>query len=299
MTLSPDQIEAMTRFAGRLADAARAVILPYFRTDMPVDDKADLWGGAKGYDPVTAADKGAEAAIRALIEAEYPGHGILGEEYGEKTGTEPLTWVLDPIDGTRAFITGLPLWGTLIALNDGTAPVIGVMDQPYTGERFTGNPDGAFLERIADSLNRQFAQVSLNRAVSGKLVSTSPETALGTKRLKTRACPGLAQARLMTTSPHLFRTPETQAAFTRVADRAQLVRYGGDCYAYAMVAAGQVDAVIETNLEAYDIQALIPIVRGAGGQVTDWTGGDAQAGGSVVATGDARVHAEILALLNA
>lgn len=264
MTLSPDQIETLTRFAGRLADASRAVIMPYFRTAMPVDDKADLWGGAKGYDPVTEADKGAEAAIRALIEAEYPGHGILGEEYGAKAGTEPFTWVLDPIDGTRAFITGLPLWGTLIALNDGKAPVIGVMDQPFTGERYIGNPNGAFL---------------------------------GARKLKTRACPTLSHARLMTTSPHLFRTPETLAAFNRVAEKAQLVRYGGDCYAYAMIAAGQVDAVIETNLEAYDIQALIPIVQGAGGLVTSWTGGDAQAGGSVVATGDARLHAEILALL--
>ena len=243
MTLSPDQIEILTRFAGRLADASGAVILPYFRTEMPVDDKADLWGGAKGYDPVTEADRNAEAAIRALIEAEYPGHGILGEEHGEKKGTEPFTWVLDPIDGTRAFITGLPLWGTLIALNDGTKPVVGVMDQPFTKERYIGNPAGAFLDG---------------------------------RRLKTRACPSLAHARLMTTSPHLFRTEEDRAAFERVAAKAQLVRYGGDCYAYAMIAAGQVDVVVETGLEAYDIQALIPIVEGAGGRVTSWEGGDCQ-----------------------
>lgn len=271
MTLSPkaldkDQIESLTTFAGRLADAARAVILPYFRTVMPVDDKADLWGGAKGYDPVTEADRGAEAAIRALIEAEYPDHGILGEEYGEKKGESPLTWVLDPIDGTRAFITGLPIWGTLIALNDGDQPVIGIMDQAFTGERYVGNAAGAFL---------------------------------GARPLAVRPCPDLAHARLMTTSPHLFRTAESLAAFQRVAGKAQLVRYGGDCYAYAMVASGHVDAVIETNLEPYDIQALIPIVRGAGGQVTSWTGGDAQNGGSVVATGDRRLHDQILALLNA
>ncbi|PWR22580.1 histidinol-phosphatase [Zavarzinia aquatilis] len=271
MTLSPKaldraEIETLTAFAGRLADASRAVILPYFRTVMPVDDKADLWGGAKGYDPVTEADRGAEAAIRALIEAEYPDHGILGEEYGAKQGSSPLTWVLDPIDGTRAFITGLPTWGTLIALNDGREPVVGVMDQPFTGERYVGTEAGAFL---------------------------------GGRKLSVRACPGIAHARLMTTSPHLFRTKESLAAFTRVADKAQMVRYGGDCYAYAMVASGHVDAVIETNLEPYDIQALIPIVRGAGGQITSWTGGDAQQGGSVVATGDKRLHAEILALLNA
>ena len=266
MTLSKTDIETLTRFAGRLADASRAVILPFFRTEMPVDDKADLWGGAKGYDPVTEADRKAEAVIRGLIEAVYPEHGILGEEFGAKSGTSPLTWVLDPIDGTRAFITGLPLWGTLIALNDGNRPAIGVMDQPFTGERFIGNATGAFL---------------------------------GTRKLKTRACPTLAHARLMTTSPHLFRTETDRAAFDRVAGGAQLVRYGGDCYAYAMIAAGQVDAVIETGLEAYDIQALIPIVEGAGGKVTSWTGGDCQNGGSVLATGDARLHDEILSLLGA
>ncbi len=265
MTLSPELTETLTAFAGRLADASAKVIMPHFRTAMPVDDKADLWGGAKGYDPVTAADRGAEAAIRALIEADYPDHGILGEEYGEKQGSSPLTWVLDPIDGTRAFITGLPLWGTLIALNDGSAPVIGVMDQPFTGERYIGSPAGTFL---------------------------------GGRRLSVRACPDLGQARLMTTSPHLFRAPGTRDAFERVAAKAQLVRYGGDCYAYCMIAAGQVDAVIESGLETYDVQALIPIVRQAGGLFTSWTGGDPQAGGSVVATGDARLHEQILNLLN-
>lgn len=264
MSLSPEMTATLTAFAGTLADAARAAILPYFRTAMAVDDKGEQWGGAKGYDPVTEGDRAGEAAIRALIEAHYPDHGILGEEFGAKKGASPFTWVLDPIDGTRAFITGLPLWGTLIGLNDGTRPVVGVMDQGFTGERFTGSAAGSFLNG---------------------------------KPIRTRPCPGLSAARLMATGPYLFRTPETKAAFERVAAKAQLLRYGGDCYAYCMVAAGHVDAVVESSLETYDIQALIPIIEGAGGVVTSWDGGDPQAGGNVVAAGDKRVHAEVLGLL--
>lgn len=264
MTLSPDEITTLTTFAGTLADASRAAIMPYFRTAMAVDDKGEQWGGAKGYDPVTEGDRAGEAAIRALITSHYPEHGILGEEFGPHQGSSPLTWILDPIDGTRAFITGLPLWGTLIGLNDGTRPAIGVMDQPFTRERFVGNAHGA-------TLNGQ--------------------------PLRCRPCPSVSRARLMATGPYMFTTEETRAAFGRVAARAQLLRYGGDCYAYCMLAAGHVDAVVESNLETYDIQALIPIIEGAGGIVTSWEGGDPQKGGNVVAAGDARVHAEILELL--
>lgn len=259
--LTAAAIAELTVFAGRLADRAGDAILPHFRNLAAVDDKS---AAGQRYDPVTVADRAAETAMRALIAKTYPTHGIFGEEHGHSTGASPLTWVLDPIDGTRAFITGLPLWGVLIALNDGTAPVIGIMDQPFTGERFLGTPDGA----------------SLNGAP-----------------LRCRPCPTLDGARLMTTGPDLFPSAADLAAFDRVRARAQLTRFGGDCYAYAMVAAGHVDAVIEAGLKPYDIQALIPIVQGAGGIVTDWQGGDAQQGGRVLACGDRRLHAEIISVL--
>lgn len=258
--LTDRQLTDLTEFAGRLADAARDAILPHFRTLQAVEDK----GGVGGYDPVTVADRAAERAMRRLIAEHHPDHGVLGEEEGHQPGAAPLTWVLDPIDGTRAFITGLPLWGVLIALNDGRRPVIGVMDQPFTGERYVGTPQG---------------------------------TVLNGRPLACRPCPVLDQARLMTTGPDLFPTAADLAGFERVRARAQLTRFGGDCYAYAMIAAGQVDVVIEAGLKPYDIQALIPIVEGAGGLVTDWQGGDAQQGGRVLACGDRHLHREIMALL--
>ena len=179
MSLSAEQIVEYRAFAEQLADAAAAAIAPYFRASLDVEDK-----GGRLYDPVTVADKAAEDAMRELIQARYPEHGILGEEAGVAVGSSPLTWVLDPIDGTRAFITGLPLWGTLIALNDGTRPVLGVMNQPFTGERFVGTPAGAWR-------------------------SGTP--------LKTRACVDLSAATLMCTTPDMFDTAERKAAFEAVA----------------------------------------------------------------------------------
>lgn len=261
MSLSAESLHAYLAFAHRLADAAAAHSLPLFRTHAAVEDKG---AGARRFDPVTIADKAAETAMRELIAATYPDHGILGEEHARVSGTSPFTWVLDPVDGTRAFITGLPLWGTLIALNDGTRPVLGVMDQPFTRERFVGTATAAWL---------------------------------GEQPLATHPCDDLAQARIMCTTPEMFADEAEWHAFQRVAARARLVRYGGDCYAYCMVAAGHVDAVIEAGLQPYDVQALIPIIEGAGGIITSWTGDDPQHGGRVVACGDRRLHAQILATL--
>ncbi|MCY1332250.1 Histidinol-phosphatase [compost metagenome] len=260
MPMHADQQAEFLTFAGRLADAASAVTLAYFRAVFEVVDK-----GATRFDPVTIADREAERAMRELIRSTYPTHGILGEEEQRIAGTEPFSWVLDPIDGTRAFITGLPLWGTLIALNDGQRPVLGIMDQPFTRERFSGDGKQAWL--------------------NGKLLGG-------------RSCKSLSDAKLLCTTPDMFEAGEQWEAFQRVARAAKMQRYGGDCYGYCMVAAGQVDAVVEAGLQPYDVQALIPIIEGAGGIVTSWTGGDPQHGGAVVACGDARVHEEILRLLN-
>jgi myo-inositol-1(or 4)-monophosphatase len=256
MAPSDARLQEFRAFADRLADAAALAIAPHFRVPLAVQDK----GGAR-FDPVTEADRAAERAMRALIREHYPDHGILGEEEDAVAGAGEFTWVLDPIDGTRAFITGLPLWGTLIALNDGTGPVLGVMNQPFTGERYVGSGAGAWLNG---------------------------------EPIRARGCPNLAQARLMSTSPQLFDTPGLLAAFESVAGDVQLVRYGGDCYAYCMVASGFVDVVIEAGLKPYDTQALIPIVEGAGGRMTTWDGASAQQGGAILACGDPMLHARLV-----
>ena len=250
-------------FANRLADAAGEVIRPYFRKRIDVVDK-----GKTVFDPVTEADKRAEEAIRARIMRERPRDGILGEEYGEEAGTSGRVWVIDPIDGTRGFIIGQTQWGTLIALNKGGVPVLGILDQPVLRERFVGTADGAFLH--------------------------SPE---GKSRLATRACAGLGQAVLMTTHPWSHFDQGEQAAFRRLADTCLFTRFGGDCYAYGLLAMGFVDLVVEARLKPWDIQALIPIIESSGGVVTDWSGRPCPQGGRVIAAGDARIHAEALKFL--
>jgi myo-inositol-1(or 4)-monophosphatase len=249
-------------FADTLADAAREAILPYFRADHGVTHK-----GGDRFDPVTDADQAAERTMLALIERAFPDHGVLGEEYGERQGKSGYQWVLDPIDGTRAFIAGLPLWGVLIGLYFEGRPLIGVMDQPFLDERYRGWMDGANV------------------------------TARGaTRPLKTRHCANLGEAILSTTDPYLFNGAEAEA-FARVRAKAKLVRYGYDCYAYSMIAAGHVDGVMESGLKAFDIAALIPILTGAGGGVCSWNGGEASQGGRVLAFGDTRVRDEALKLL--
>lgn len=259
-------LSTFAAFAHRLADASGAAIMPFFRSALGVDDK----GSAKGqaFDPVTAADRDAETAIRALIAAEHPDHGVLGEEHGHEKGGSPMHWVLDPIDGTRAFITGGPQWGTLIALNDGEKPVLGVLDQPFTQERWIGFDGKTELHARGE-----------------------------VRRLKTRPCPTLKDAVISTTHPWSYFSDAEQKAFRAIDAKARMSRFGGDCYAYGLLAMGLMDAVIESALQPWDIQALIPIVEGAGGIVTSWTGGDAQDGGQVVASGDERLHAALLKML--
>jgi myo-inositol-1(or 4)-monophosphatase len=262
--LNDAELRELTAFALRLADAAGACILPHFRSPLAVENKAV----SGGYDPVTEADRAAEAAIRALIAREYPMHGMYGEENGFSPGTSALTWVVDPLDGTRAFITGALHWGTLIALFNGEKPLIGIMDQPYTRERFIGNRDGAFWRRDGS-----------------------------VRRLRTRTCRTLQDAVLYTTSPALFSTKVEKAAFTALESKVKLSRYGGDCYSYCMLACGYVDLVVESDLKPYDVQALIPIIEAAGGVMTSWSGGEACYGGAIVAAGSEAVHTAALEVL--
>lgn len=263
MTAMKIALPDLQGFLDRLADVASDSIMPHFRAAPSVESK-----GASGFDPVTLADRNAETAMRRLINATYPDHGIIGEEHGSERPEADYVWVLDPIDGTRAFITGLPSWGTLIGLQHKGAPVFGMMAQAFTRERYWGDGRQAWY-----------------RGPDGR---TAP--------LKTRACASLADAALFTTTPALFKGAE-RTAYDRVEAAVKLPRYGFDCYAYCMVAAGHADIVIEAGLKPYDIVALIPIIQGAGGQVTDWQGGSAARGGRILASGDARVHAAALEML--
>jgi histidinol phosphatase-like enzyme (inositol monophosphatase family) len=263
--MNPASIAELLEFAQRTAEAAGAAILPHFRVALAVEDK----GGVKGYDPVTAADHAAESVIRAEIARAYPDHGIRGEEHGWQKGASKYTWVIDPIDGTRSFILGQMHWATLIALHDGDRVVVGVAHQPFVGESFFATAGGLAQWR------RGHAR----------------------RTLKTRPCPSVADAALACTDPKMFATAEGRAAFDRVADRARLTRWGGDCYAYCLLAMGLIDVVIESALHAYDVQALIPIVEAAGGVITTWAGDPCDEGGSVAACGDRKLHPQVLSLL--
>jgi myo-inositol-1(or 4)-monophosphatase len=242
-------------FVDRLATVSGDAILPFFRTSLGIENKA----GPGKFDPVTAADRAAETAMRTLIRESFPGHGIIGEEFGNERTDAEYCWVLDPIDGTKSFIAGMPAWGTLIALARRGEPVYGMMHQPFTRERFTGDGHSARYRGPA-----------------------------GERALQVRRCGALGDALLMTTSPLLMKEHD-RTAFGRVETAARLSRYGGDCYAYCMLAAGHVDLVIETELKPYDILPLIPIITGAGGVVTSWEGGSPTAGGRIIAAGDPRV----------
>jgi len=254
-------------FAHRLADAAGAVIRPYFRQRIGIDEKTSFTHSGD-FDPVTEADRGAEKAIRALIEEAYPDDAILGEEFGEKPGRSGFRWVLDPVDGTRAFIVGFPIWGTLIALERGGEAILGIIDQPVLRERFIGC--GGKSEFIGE----------------GKI---SP--------LAVRSCAALSDAIITTTHPLMHFAPEERALFAQVEAGAKLSRYGGDCYAYGLLAMGFIDLVMESHLRTWDFAAIIPVIQGAGGIVTDWNGNPVCDRGSILAAGDARTHAEALALI--
>ena len=229
---------------------------------MEVVDKADKGPGV--YSPVTKADRGAEQAIRALINETFPDHGIKGEEFGDERLDAKYVWVIDPIDGTKAFITGFTSWGTLIALLRDGHSVLGAMNQPFVGERFIGVPG---------------------------------QTTLNGEELRTRACATLEHARLGITELDMMKTDAQRRAFDRISSRVEYLRLGGDCYNYALLAAGHIDLVIEGDLMPWDIQALIPIVEGAGGAISLWDGAPVRGGGWVVAAGDAALHAAAIELL--
>ncbi len=259
----------LAAFVETLADVAADTILPFFRTALGTEDKNA--GGM--FDPVTEADRAAEAAMRRLIQATFPHHGIIGEEFGPVQSEAEYVWVLDPIDGTKSFIAGMPVWGSLIGLLHNGCPVYGMMVQPFTLERFTGDGRGAVWR------------------------GPGCDHLMTERKLATRRCETLAHATLMTTSPLLYSAAKLKS-FRRIEARARLSRYGGDCYAFAMLAAGHVDCVIEPDLKAHDIVALVPIVEGAGGIVTCWDGGSPARGGDVVASCNGRIHEEALSLLH-
>ena len=259
MAVSADDIA----FAGRLADAAAQVVLRYFRTGVAVDDKEDT-------SPVTIADREAEAAMRALIAKERPQDGIIGEEYGRERESASRVWVLDPIDGTKSFISGRPMFGTLVGLAIDGVPELGVIDCAAVGERWTGTRLGSTSHRLRDGTS---------------------------KNVRTRACASLDKATLYCSSPLMFK--EHFPAFERVRTQVKLPMYGGDCYAYGLVASGFADLDIEAGLGLYDYAAVAPVIQGAGGLMTDWRGEalTLASDGRVVAAGDARAHAAALAAL--
>jgi len=249
-------------FFDALADAAKAETLPRFRTGLSVVNKVE-----GGFDPVTEGDQAAESAIRALITARFPDHGILGEEHENIGLDRENIWVIDPIDGTRAFISGLPLWGTLIGFQSSGRSVMGIMDQPFIGERY-----------FADG------QQSWYRGPDGE------------RQISVRDCGSLANATLFTTSPHIF-TGEDLTKYRSVEEKVRLFRYGCDCYAYVLLAAGHIDLVVENSLKPYDVGALIPIIEQAGGIITTWDGGRPENGGNIIAAGSKAVYDEAMKLL--
>lgn len=247
------------RLAERLADAAGVIVRRHYRTQLKVVGKADT-------SPVTVADRKAERAMRRMVRRAFPGHGILGEEYGPERIDAEYVWVLDPIDGTKSFISGIPLFGTLIALTRNGRPILGVIDQPVLRERWVG------------ALGRK--------------------TTFCGRRVQTRPCARIADATLHATSPHMF-APADFRAFERLRKKVKLPRYGGDCYAYGLVASGHIDVVVEGGLKPYDYLAQGPILAGAGGIITDWRGRELtlRSDGRVCACGDRELHKRVLRAL--
>jgi len=243
-------------FVAELATQSGRAILPFFRALHATEDKSR--GGV--FDPVTEGDRAGESVMRHMIKRQFPAHGVLGEEFGSENTAAEYVWGLDPIDGPRAFISGIPVWGTLIGLTRDRLPVCGMMHPPLSGGRDSGDGREARHEGPG-----------------------------GPKKLRTRPTTDLATATLMTTTPALFKGEEAEA-FARVEKEVRLSRYGCDCYAYCMLAAGHVDLVIESGLKPYDIVALIPIIEGAGGIVTSWDGGSAAGGGRILAAGSKALH---------
>jgi len=261
--LSAGEQAAIKETANALADAAELETLRYFRASGLVADNKEH----KAFDPVTVADHAAEQAMREILAKKRPQDAVLGEEFGYTEGSSGLTWVLDPIDGTRGYISGTPTWGVLISVRDATGPFFGMIVQPYIGERFIGGLGEA------------------------RLIGPHGETALETRKARP-----ISQALMLSTFPEIG-TPEEYSAFEAVKKQVQLTRYGMDCYGYALLAAGHVDLVIEAGLQAYDVQAPIAVVQAAGGIVTDWRGQPAHDGGQLLAAANTEIHAAALAIL--
>jgi histidinol phosphatase-like enzyme (inositol monophosphatase family) len=264
MGLTTADRDAVIATAHALADAARVETLRHFRTVGLSAETKDT----DRFDPVTVADRASEQAMRAILAARRPDDAILGEEFGATPGTSGLTWVLDPIDGTRGYLSGTPTWGVLIAVSDDSGPIFGIIDQPYIKERFSGG--------------------------FGVAECVGP---MGRSKLKARPARPLSEAILFSTFPEVG-TAEEGAAFRRLVPKVKLTRYGTDCYAYALIAAGQIDLVVEAGLQAYDVQAPIAVIEAAGGIVTDWTGAPVHQGGRVLAAANQTVHAAAMAVLN-
>jgi histidinol phosphatase-like enzyme (inositol monophosphatase family) len=263
MRVSASEADQIVTTAHALAEAAREATLQHFRTPGLSAENKDV----ARFDPVTVADRLSEQRMREILAQLRPEDGILGEEFPAVAGTSGLTWVLDPIDGTRGYLSGTPTWGVLISVRDAVGPIYGIIDQPYIKERFEGG--------------------------LGRAEVVGP---MGKAALKVRPPRGLGEAILFTTFPEVG-TPAEGAAFRRVAEKAKLVRYGMDCYAYALIAAGQIDLVIEAGLQAYDVQAPIAVIEAAGGIMTDWQGGPVHEGGQVLAASCRALHDQALALL--
>ncbi|MEM9603099.1 MAG: inositol monophosphatase family protein [Pseudomonadota bacterium] len=262
VALDDTTLAQMTSVACTLVSDTASVTLRHFRQKLAIDNKL-----ADGFDPVTEADRACERQLRAALASALPGNGFFGEEDGYTAGTTGLTWVVDPIDGTRSFISGVPLWGTLVGLSDGRRPVAGILYQPFTDELYCGSRLGGTLQHRGDTQTLACSDVE-----------------------------SLADARLFCTSRDIF-TEAERPAYERVAAAVRLERMGADCYSYALLAAGHADLVVEAGLQCYDIYALIPIIEAAGGVVTSWDGGDPSQGGTVVAAATPALHREALARL--
>ena len=270
--INPSLAEQLTTIAMKAADAASVPTMAHFRQALAVENKEQ----PGSFDPVTIADREAERAIKDVVLTEFAEHGFFGEESERQIKTDQPLWIVDPIDGTRAFITGLPLWGTLIAVYDGADVVLGLLEQPVLKERFIGTRFGASV---------------------GSTGTSELMTPAGRRQLATRTNTVLADAIVQTTAPEFFEAADHAVAFDKVKNAVSMVRYGGDCYCYALLAMGFVDIVIEATLQPYDIAALIPIVEGAGGIVTTWDGESAASGGSVLACANAQLHEQVLKLI--
>ena len=262
--LTPQEVAEALTFAQQAVKNAGEIALRYFRQPIEVDNKL----GEDSFDPVTRADREVETFLCEELGRRYPDYGIIGEEHGTTPGRSDLNWVIDPIDGTKAFISGLPTWGVLVGLQQGDQVLAGLMYQPMTGELFYGSVAGAFFQHKGEAVAMQARQ---------------------------NVC--LAEALLYCTHESMFATKHNLAAFRRVAAQARLQRFGGDCYAYCMLALGQIDLVVEDTLQPYDIIPLIPIIEAAGGVVTDARGKTPVAGGFVVAAANRQLHEEVMALL--